>query len=328
MRSGSSSLLSSLAVARRWTLALVALWSIDAAAAQPFTLESRQLGESAVVPPPAAYHPRTRQVLLGVRGDVRRMDEAARGQLIDRGFVHTSPGNTVLRVRVDARRERLWVLDVGRVHVIDLVTNRRIRTVELPNWMLSTHEDMCLPDLAIDEHGAAFVSDNMQPKLWRIDPADFSIYERTVRRDAFRDLDAGFTALAIGEGGVMFAAMAAPGLLWRIDTDVFRAENVPLASRLFGVCALEAARGARSRDFTLYALQVRDRYTVSRVTLARGWNAAAVLPMPKGSTVSRSGLIVSDGSVYLAVHEAPGGPPARRQTRAADVTLMPIYREE
>ena len=244
-----------------------ALAAVNIAFAQPFTRESQQSRDSEVVPPPAAYHPRTRQLLVGVRGDVRRIEETASGRSLDRGLLHTSAGNTVLRVRLDARRERLWVLDVGRVHVIDLVTNRRLRTIELANWMFSAHEDLCLPDLAIDGHGAAFVSDNMQPKLWRIDPADFAVYERTVRRDAFRNLDAGFSALAIGEGGVLFAATATPGLLWRIDTDLFRASIVPLASRIPGVCALEAARGARSRELTLHALQVRDRHTVSRVTL-------------------------------------------------------------
>ncbi|HEX2829068.1 MAG TPA: hypothetical protein VHP37_22150 [Burkholderiales bacterium] len=203
--------------------------------------------------------------------------------LLDRRLLQADPDDGVLRVRLDARRARLWVLDVGRVHVIDLVTNRRIRTVELPNWMFSTHEDMCLPDLAIDEDGAAFVSDNMQPKLWRIAPADFSIRERVVSRDAYRELDAGFTALAIGEGGVMFAAMSAPGLLWRIDTDLFRAENVPLATRIPGVCGLEVARGARSRDITLYALGGRDRHTVSRITLARG-GTAAVTPIRQTRT--------------------------------------------
>jgi hypothetical protein len=309
-------------------VAVVTASSIAGARAQPFTLESRQLRESLVVPPPAAYHLRTRQVLMGVGGDVRRMEETATGRLLDRGILHADPGNTVLRVRVDARRDRLWVLDIGRVHVIDLATNRRIRTVALPNWMFSAHADMCLPDLALDEHGAAFVSDNMQPKLWRIDPADFSIRERVVSRDAFRDLDVGFTALAIGEGGVMFAAMAAPGLLWRRDTGVFRAEHVPLASRLLGVCGLEAARAARSRGFTLYALQVRDRFTVSRVTMARGSNVAAVVPLPTASTLPRSGLIVSNGSVYLAVHERAGARGGRRETRSADLALMPIHREE
>ena len=210
--------------------------------------------------------------------------EAQHLRLLDRGVLHTGPGDTVLRVRLDAGRERLWVLDVGRVHVIDLVKNRRIRTVVLPGWMFSAHEDLCLPDLQIDERGAAFVSDNTQPRLWRIDPADFSVYERTVTLDSHRNLDSGFSALAIGEGGVVFAAMAAPGLLWRIDTGTFRAENVPLATRLFGVCALEAARGARPREFTLDALSVRDRYTVSRVTLARGSGIAAVARAPARST--------------------------------------------
>jgi hypothetical protein len=109
---------------------------------------------------------------------------------------------------------------------------------------------------------------------------------------------------------------------------VFRAEHVPLASRLLGVCGLEAARAARSRGFTLYALQVRDRFTVSRVTMARGSNVAAVVPLPTASTLPRSGLIVSNGSVYLAVHERAGARGGRRETRSADLALMPIHREE
>ena len=65
-----------------------------------------------------------------------------------------------------------------------------------------------------------------------------------MKLDAYSGIDSGFSALAIGNGGVMFAAMAAPGLLWRIDTDVYRAENVPLSARIFGACALETARTA------------------------------------------------------------------------------------
>lgn len=288
----------------------------------------QQLPEAAVTPVPSVWHARTSQVLVGVRGDVRRMQHTPGGNLLDRGSVHAGGGNTVLRVRLDVRRDRLWVLDVGRVHVVDLVTNRRIRTIALPNWMFSAHEDLCLPDLQLDEHGAAFVSDNVQPKLWRIDPQDFSVYERTVRLNAFRNVDAGFSALAIGEGGVMYAGMAAPGLLWRVDTDLFRAENVPLVSRIFGVCAIETGRVARAREFTLFALSVRDRNEVHRVTLMPGWTAATVTALPTASTTSRSSLLVSNGSLCLAVHDAAGASKPRGLVRGADMKLKPIHGEE
>ena len=314
-----------LAVKSVIVFALVMSAWINAAVAQPFTLASQHLRDAEVAPLPAVLHPRTGRMLVGVRGDVRRMEQTATGGLIDRGSVHTAPGSTVLRVRLDVRRDRLWVLDIGRVHVVDLATSRRIRTIALRNWMFSAHEDLCLPDLQLDEHGAAFVSDNVQAKLWRIDGEDFSIYERSVKLDSHANIDSGFSALTIGEGGVMFAAMAAPGLLWRIDTDVYRAENVPLSARIFGACALETARTARSREFTLFALSVRDRYEVRRVTLVRGSTAAAVTTLPTGSTTARSSLLTSNGALYLATHESGG---ARRPVRAADVTLKPIYREE
>ena len=306
---------------------LLSIAWVDVALAQPFTPESQALRESQVTPVPTVFQPRTGRLLVGVRGDVRAMEQTP-GGMRDRGWVHTGPGNTVLRVRLDVRRDRLWVLDIGRVHVVDLVTNRRIRTVALPNWMFSAHEDLCLPDLALDAHGAAFVSSNVQPGLWRIDPDNFRVYERAVSLDAYRDLDTGFSALSIGEGGVMFAAMAAPGLLWRVDTDVFRAENIPLEKRLFGVCALENGRVARSRDFTLYALSVRDRYDVHRVTLAPRRTAAAVMPVPLGSAASRASLLASDGALYLAVQEASRTALQRRAARIPELSLKPIHREE
>ena len=307
---------------------LAAIACINVAHSQPLPAEPLALLETQASPVPAVFHPRTRRLLVGVRGDVRKMEYGAGGALVDRGWVHTSPGNTVLRVRLDVRRDRLWVLDVGRVHVIDLVTNQRIRTVVLPKWMFSAHEDLCLPDLALDEHGAAFVSDNAQPKLWRIDPDDFNVYERTVRLDSHGNLDSGFSALVIGEGGVMFAAMAAPGLLWRVDTDLFRAENIPLDARLFGVCALETARVARSRDFTLYALSVRDRYDVRRVTLVPRARAAMVTAVPLGTAASRANLLVSEGALYLAVQETVRSAASRRGTRIPDLSLKPIHRED
>ena len=263
-------------------------WS-GAAPAQSVAPSSQQLHDASVSPVPSAYHPRTRQLLVGVRGGVKRMEQAPSGALLDRGTVDVGSKSTVLRLRIDVPRDRLWVLDVGHVHVVDLATNRRIRSIALPNWTYSTHEDLCLPDLQLDEQGAALVSDNVQPKLWRIDPRDFSTIERNVKLDAHRNLDVGFSALAVGERGVIYAAMAAPGLLWRVDSDLSRAENIPLTSRVFGVCALETRSRAGSGAVTLYALSVRDRNEVHRVTVTPGYAAATVTLLPRASKPSRYG---------------------------------------
>ena len=285
--------------------------------------------EPLAVPVPAAYHVRTRHLLLGTPNGVRKMEETAGGRLVDRGPAYAARTDTILRIRVDSRRERLWILDIGAVHVFDLTTNRRIRTVTLPNWIFSSLGDNCLPDLQLDEHGAAFVSDHIQPKLWRIDGDNFTVYERRVRLDALGALDVGFSALAITDGGVMFAAMAAPGLLWRIDTGTFRAEKVALSAPIHGACSLELGNAARSRDFTVFVLSAgRGKFDVRRVTMVPAWTVATVDTLPLGSVMAPAGLLASSGTLYQFAKDGalPSGPRLRGQ--AAGWALAPIHRDD
>jgi hypothetical protein len=253
-------------------------------------------------PTPAAFHNRTQQLIVGtLQRDVRKIGISGTRSARNGGRIHLSAGNTILRIRLDARRERLWILDIGNVHVFDLARNRMVRSIALPNWFYADEGTNCLPDLQLDEHGAAFVSDNMQPKLWRIDADSFSVYERAVSLDSQRNVDAGFSALSIGEGGVMFAAMAAPGSLWRIDTGTFRAEQIGLSVPIHGACALEVLNSPGQRKLTLFVLTAgRTSFDVGRIDMLPDSKEAQVDVTALGSVAAPAGLVAWSGALYVA----------------------------
>jgi len=293
-------------------------------AAQSLAVMSPQLRDFLPTPVAAAYHPRTRSVLLGLGTEVKKMEQGTTGRLVDSGQIRIGAGDSILRLRVDARRDRLWVLDIGSVRVFDLVKNQVIRTVPLPNWMFAP-SDNCLPDLQLDEQGAAFISDSIQPKLWRVDPDDFSVQEHTIARASHLTLDVGFSALAITGQGVMFAAMAAPGLLWRIDTARFRAENITLSSPVYGACALESQRAAGSRDLMLFVLTTsRSRFDVQRVVVAAGKSVARVDLLTAGPATLHAALLSPNSTLSLVAEASAAAVSKGRQSPMSDWVLRPI----
>jgi hypothetical protein len=297
------------------------------ALAQPIGSFSDHLLNRSAAPTPAAYHVRTRRLLVAIDGEVRKTGSGGAARAVDSALFRGSPQNTVLRIRLDQQRERLWILEIGAVHVVDLVTNRRIRSVTLPNRVYAGHNTNCLPDLQLDSRGAAFVSDNLQPTLWRIDPEDFSVHERSVSLDSHRTLDAGFSALAITRQGVVYAAMAAPGLLWRIDTDLLRAENVPLDEPIRGACAMETLDAAKSRGVTLVVMTAsRASFDVKRITIAQGASVASVDTAALASVAAPASLLESGGTLYLARPEAALPASKQRRGKASSFALRPIYR--
>ena len=74
---------------------------------------------------------------------------------------HASGDLQALRMRMDAERQRLWVLTSEHVHVYDMNTLELVRRVALPDWPVA--EFVCPPDIVLDATGAAFVSSNVQP---------------------------------------------------------------------------------------------------------------------------------------------------------------------
>ena len=76
----------------------------------------------------------------------------------------------VLRVQADVARERLWVLTEDALELYDLSRRQRLAQVALQDWVWAHEPYACPPDLALDAKGAAIVSSNVVPVLWRIDP--------------------------------------------------------------------------------------------------------------------------------------------------------------
>jgi hypothetical protein len=128
---------------------------------------------------------------------------------------HHRDDATVLRVRRDSGRQRLWVLTLDHVYVYDIESLELIRPIRLPEWFVA--DFMCAPDLVVDRSGTAFVSNNVQPRIVQIGADDFRVIEHELRLVSAKRWDIGFGALAFGTDGTLFGLSALAGSLFRID---------------------------------------------------------------------------------------------------------------
>lgn len=120
-------------------------------------------------------------------------------------------------VRADAERNRLWVLDPDALTLYDNTNGRRLRRIVLPEAILAGNGHACPPDVALDAAGTVFVSSNVVPVLWRVDPQRFDVTRIELALDADTDKDVGFTGLSFAGDDVLLAVGATFASLWRID---------------------------------------------------------------------------------------------------------------
>jgi hypothetical protein len=145
-----------------------------------------------------------------------------------------------LRVRTDAARNRVWVLDLNEVRVYDNVKKRTIRRLALPNWSVARYG--CPPDLVLDATGSAIVSSNVVPKLWRIDGASFEVSELEIRLREREGWDTGFGALAFAAGGALLGVTSSAGSVWRIDIGGRSARMIERETTHLDLCELTPPR--------------------------------------------------------------------------------------
>ena len=119
------------------------------------------------------------------------------------------------RVRVDKLRNRLWRLTDDHIDIYGLGSKDRMRRIPRPGSMVG--EIVCQPDLVLDRSGRAFLSDNMQPRVWEIDPETFAVTEHAIKLVGGEHLDIGFGQLAIVGGGTLIGVAATGGARWAID---------------------------------------------------------------------------------------------------------------
>lgn len=166
----------------------------------------------------------------------------------------------------DESRNNLWVLQQDAVYLHDAKTRALKRRFELPGWIHVEDCYACPPALALDPNGAAVVSSNVVPTLWRIDPAKGEVTKHELVLDTDNDKDVGFTAITYApDQGVFFASSATYGTLWRIDPLLRRAQKIALSAPLDAACALGIDRSRVRRNVVLSA---RGDTTTQAVYLA------------------------------------------------------------
>jgi len=144
----------------------------------------------------------------------------------------------ILRVKPDPARGRSWVLGLDAVQVREARTGQVIRNIRIPGWMVA--RTVCAPDLVLDRSGSAYISNNAQPKLWRIDADNFELKEIPIILIGRERWDVGFGALAFAADGSLLALTSAAGTLWRIDADRRTARLVETGLPFSRTCSIGA----------------------------------------------------------------------------------------
>jgi len=161
----------------------------------------------------------------------------------------------LLRTVGDEQRHQTWVLKRDGVYLHDAGTRALKARFELPGWIYARPAYACAPDIALDAQGAAVISSNAVPMLWRIDPVTHAVSVHQPVLDADSDKDFGFSGLVYApDQAAFFATGASHGSLWRIDPRLRRAQKIPLSAPVTGACGLVRERTRIRRTVVLCAI--------------------------------------------------------------------------
>src|SRR5438067_5475144 len=159
-----------------------------------------------------------------------------------------------LRVAQDISRNQYWLLQRDGVYLYDATTQALKQRYQLPGWLYVRKRYACAPDLAIDARGAAVISSNITPVLWRVDPAKDEVSTHELALDADNDKDVGFSGLVYAaDQGAFFAVSSIQGSLWRIDSLLRRGQKIPVSTSLKSTCGLALDRTKTRRTLVLCA---------------------------------------------------------------------------
>lgn len=147
-------------------------------------------------------------------------------------------GHRAIRLAVDDARGRLWVLDHGAVYIYDLNNKELIKRVIF--LATKTSQASCLPDMALDRQGNAFISDNTRPFIYRIGSGSLEIAQWLADERLSPFPDSGISAMAIGQDGKsLFAVNGFSGEFWRLDLETRSMHRLAIpANALRGACGL------------------------------------------------------------------------------------------
>jgi hypothetical protein len=170
------------------------------------------------------------------------MLDGIRSSLLFVTLVAASPAQvdeqSILRVREDPQRDRLWVLRPSGVHLYSLKTRQPLRHIVLPRWHWAGEPHSCAPDLALGPRGEALVTSDIAASLWRVDPRTLVVTVHELSLDADRHMDVGFSGLAYAPEQGAYFAVSYVGSLWTIDTQLSKARKIPLSAPIARACGI------------------------------------------------------------------------------------------
>lgn len=238
----------------------------------PAPVAARVLDAVVSYPSSAAYDARADVLLVGSYSDgsIQRVQATSGAPLT--AMLPLDGREHVLRIRLDAKRNRVWVLASNGLTVYDadtLLLSRRM-AIDALTQHSSEH---CLPDMALDRLGNVLISSAMQASLMRVDAQSFEVTHHVVEVDSDHGKDFGFSALAfVGGDDTLYAASATTGALWKIDLVHNRAAKLALSQPVYGACALRgvvaAIPGSQPGADTVLYIAGGFRDGIKRIELA------------------------------------------------------------
>lgn len=182
-----------------------------------------------------------------------------------------------VRYQPDPARHRVWALTAEGASVHEAASPDGV-DIALPGWQWVDAPYACLPALALAPDGAALITSNVVPTVWRIDPVTLAVSVHRLTLDADNDKDVGFAALVYSpRHATYFAVSDVHGSLWRIDPQLTSARKIRLSTPLPKACALAVdARSDRERTTATDALCLRGIRRSWTLRIARDQRSASV----------------------------------------------------
>jgi hypothetical protein len=155
-------------------------------------------------------------------------------------LLHPAAHAQPLRIASDASHR--WELAWDSVSLHDAATSALIRKFPLEGASQTNSRDFCPPDLVLTRTGTAYVTSNIQPVLWRVNPATATIERLDLELDSHHLREFGFTGLsASADGQTLYAFASSDGALWHLDPSTLEARRLTGAAADDADCARIAA---------------------------------------------------------------------------------------
>lgn len=182
-----------------------------------------------------------------------------------------------MRYQADTARHRVWALTPEGASVHEAASAEGV-DIALPGWQWVGAPYACPPALALAADGAALVTSNVVPVVWRIDPVTLAVTVHRLALDADTNKDVGFSAIVYSpRHAAYFAVSDVHGSLWRIDAQLKSARKIRLTTVLPKACSLFSDAASHGDSATapapLCLRGVRRSWTIH---IARGSHTADV----------------------------------------------------